>query len=300
MTWAVTGGIIGSAVIGGLASNAAADKQGDAVDRGIDAQGKQLAVSRTDLAPYRSAGQTALNALLVRLGLAPGGVDQNSPEFKKLYDAKVADFNAQHLAKYGIGINDSTNQAGVERTLSQFRDEVGAQLAGTNADPNAGSLLKPFTGADLADSPGYKFGLTEGEKAINNLAASRGSYFGGGTAKDLVKYSQDYAGTKFNDAFNQDQATKSLTANLLSGVTNQGVGATNTGVSAGGATTNSIADLMTQGGNASAAGIVGPANAVNSGVGNYINWQNQSRTLDLLRSPSYGSKIAPTGQYAAA
>lgn len=290
MTWVATA-IIGGAVIGGGASVLAADKQAGATKDAINAQQGNIANTRTDLAPYRSAGNSALQALMARLGIGP---DTSQSGYYDVYNKGVAALDAAHKAKYGFSVFDPrADAASRDQQLAAISQQASDHLRGAGSNnPQWGSLLKPFTGADLASSPGYQFNLTEGEKAINNLAASRGSYFSGGAAKDLTKYATDYAGTKFNDAFNQDQATKAMTANLLSGVSNQGMGATNTGVNASTSGTNSIADLMTQGGNAQAAGIVGPANAVNQGIGNYINWQNQSRTLDLLRSPSYGSNVS--------
>lgn len=287
----------GSALLSGMAAGDAADAQSRSTASGIAEQRRQFDLNRSDLAPYRSAGQSALQALLTRLGLNPSGSsgssltapDRNAfttttPAVQRMV---VGSDRGGNIYGPGGPATTSFDQAGYDKAVADFNAQKASQ---TNPkDPNFGSLLKPFTGADLQNEPGYQFGLTEGEKAINNLAATRGNYFSGGTGKALTRYGTDYAGTKYNEAFNRDQANKSLTANLLSGVSNQGLGATNTGVQAGGVSTNAISDLMTQGGNAQAAGIVGGANAINSGLSNYVNWNNQSRTLDLLRQPTYGT-----------
>lgn len=313
MSWAAAA-IGGGAVLGYLGSQKAAGAQSAAAGGAIGEQRRQFDLNRSDLAPYRSAGQSALNALLIRLGLSPssGPGSSGSAPTREQFTTTAAgtpnnlgpganvNYMGQNRTTAGgyitqpltgkIAPQTSTfDQAGYDKAMQDYQTQGQA-----SSDPNFGSLLKPFTGADLATEPGYQFGLTEGEKAINNLAATRGNYFSGGAAKDLAKYTQDYAGTKFNEGFNRDQATKSLTNNLLSGVSNQGLGATNAGVQAGGVSTNAISDLMTQGGNAQAAGYVGGANAINQGVGNYINWNNQSRTLDLLRQPSYNSSSSQT------
>lgn len=315
MSW-IAVAVGGSAVLGYLGSQNAADAQSGAANKGIGEQRRQFDLNRSDLAPYRSAGQSALNALLIRLGLSPssGPGSSGSAPTREQFTTTAAGtpsnlgpganvnymgqprttaggYITQKLPGMMTPGGSTFDQAGYDKAMQDYQSAQGAN----SSDPNFGSLLKPFTGADLATEPGYQFGLTEGEKAINNLAATRGNYFSGGAAKDLAKYTQDYAGTKFNEGFNRDQATKSLTNNLLSGVSNQGLGATNAGVQAGGVSTNAISDLMTQGGNAQAAGYVGGANAINQGVGNYINWNNQSRTLDLLRNPSYGK--APASGY---
>lgn len=73
--------------------------------------------------------------------------------------------------------------------------------------------LKQFTGKDLENSPGYQFGLKQGQQALDRTAAARGGALGGGQLKAQTQYAQDYAGTKFNDAFNQDMATKQANLN---------------------------------------------------------------------------------------
>lgn len=358
MSW-VAAAIGGSALLGYFGSQKAAGAQSDASQAGIAEQRRQFDLNRSDLAPYRSAGQSALQALLTRLGLNGGssGGPASSPGRGVTFGTAGAipgagtqlasspgaftampniggtlsmtgpqGFGAGAIPQgagtqlgsaptrdqfmtggggyvnAGTGPNGNTiwqqaqptfDQAGFDKATAAFnaQQQGGGGGVDPSTDPNFGSLLKPFTGADLQNEPGYQFGLTEGERAINNLSASRGTYFSGGTGKALTQYGQDYAGTKYNDAYNRDAADKTRTANLLSGVAGTGQSATNTGVNSGNNSTNAISNLMTQGGNAAASGYVGGVNAINSGVSNGINWNMQNRTLDLLRSPTY----SPTG-----
>jgi len=53
----------GSALLGASASRSAASTQAAAADRAAELQNQQFQQTREDLAPYRAAGQTALNAL---------------------------------------------------------------------------------------------------------------------------------------------------------------------------------------------------------------------------------------------
>ena len=53
----------GSALLGASASRSAAKTQAGAADRAAELQQQQYEQTREDLAPYRAAGQTALNAL---------------------------------------------------------------------------------------------------------------------------------------------------------------------------------------------------------------------------------------------
>ena len=54
----------GSALLGASAAKSAASTQAAAANRAADLQQKQFELTREDLAPYRAAGQTALNALI--------------------------------------------------------------------------------------------------------------------------------------------------------------------------------------------------------------------------------------------
>jgi hypothetical protein len=53
----------GSALLGASAAKSAASTQAAAADRAAELQNQQFQQTRADLAPYRAAGQTALNAL---------------------------------------------------------------------------------------------------------------------------------------------------------------------------------------------------------------------------------------------
>lgn len=154
-------------------------------------------------------------------------------------------------------------------------------LLGLNG--GSGALLKPFTGAELASEPGYQFGLQQGEQAINRAASGRGSFDGGATLKNLMRFNTDYAGTKFNEAFNRDQVNKSNQFNWLSGLSGTGQAATNQVASAGANMSNNVGDLMTGIGNARASGYVGQTNAINNTLGNITNnWMQQNMLSQLL------------------
>jgi len=63
MPWMTALAIGGSALLGASASKSAASTQAAAADRAAELQNQQFQQTREDLAPYRAAGQTALNAL---------------------------------------------------------------------------------------------------------------------------------------------------------------------------------------------------------------------------------------------
>lgn len=81
MPWTAAA-IVGGAVIGGIASNSAADTQADAANHASDVSQAQFEQNRTDMAPWRAAGETALGQMTT--GTADGG------EFNR--DFSLADF----------------------------------------------------------------------------------------------------------------------------------------------------------------------------------------------------------------
>jgi hypothetical protein len=152
-----------------------------------------------------------------------------------------------------------------------------SQLLGTApgyTGTDAGSLVKPFTSADLNADPvynsGLQFGLDEGTKAINARAIGAGNYDSGGTLKALTRYANDYGSTKANDAFNRYQTTQGNTFNRLSGVSGTGQTAVGQVAQAGQAATNNIVGSIADSGNARSAGIIGGSNAI-TGVANNLN-----------------------------
>ena len=59
------------------------------------------------------------------------------------------------------------------------------------------------TMADVMQRPGYKFGLEQGQIALENSAASRGMLRHGNTMREMLKYGSDYATTKYGDSYNR-------------------------------------------------------------------------------------------------
>jgi hypothetical protein len=146
----------------------------------------------------------------------------------------------------------------------------------------SGELMRNFTGADLANDPGYAFRLAEGNKAIENAARARGMYMGPSTVKELLRYGQDYAGNEFQNAWNRDMANRTTKFNFLSGASGGGQTAANTLANAGASMANNIGSLMTGAANARGAARIAGANALAGGLtGAYNNW-SQGNLLDRI------------------
>jgi hypothetical protein len=142
---------------------------------------------------------------------------------------------------------------------------------------NDGSLTSKFAGQNVQNEPGYAFGLAEGQRAINNSAAARG---GMGTASLQAgsKWAQDYAGTKYGEAFNRAQVEKQNMLDPLYRMAGFGSAANTANAMAGQNYANNVGNNLMS--NANAQGAAGIAqgniygNALNQGIayGNRNNW----------------------------
>lgn len=149
-------------------------------------------------------------------------------------------------------------QAAIDEQKRQFdlsrADLEPWRTAGGSAITGGYAMLQP--GYDYTASPGYQFRLDEGLRGVQNSAAAKGLLQSGGTLKGIDKYSQGLAAQDFQDQFNRMMA-----------VASGGQQATQAGVAAGQQSAASIADLLTQAGNAKASGYMGSANAWSQGLG---------------------------------
>lgn len=74
-----------------------------------------------------------------------------------------------------------------------------------------GGSFKPYeyedfvapTLAEARTDPGYAFGASEAQQAVERSAALRGKLRTGGTLKDVGRYLGDYAATRYGDVFNR-------------------------------------------------------------------------------------------------
>jgi hypothetical protein len=170
---------------------------------------------------------------------------------------------------------------------------AGTQPGGALVTPFGETFAQPapFVAPTLDNSndPGYAFRLQQGEQALERGAAASGGAFSGGTLKALAQYGQDYASNEYSNVYNraltgyntnfQDALTGYQTRfnayntnqtnqfNRLASVAGLGQNATNTLAQTGASTATNIGNLLTEGGNAAAAGTLGSASALNAGLG---------------------------------
>ena len=87
---------------------------------------------------------------------------------------------------------------GQQKDITQpFVDAGSSQITPYQDEVNKGFN---YTVDDFYKDPGYQFGMNEGAKMYGNSGAAKGMQLSGKQAKDLTRFGQDYAGTKFNQA----------------------------------------------------------------------------------------------------
>lgn len=109
------------------------------------------------------------------------------------YAAAWNEISAQQKAGYGEGFNNNSTQKG---WVDRLKAAYGAQPAPQSATPTASSqpaLTQQQSFAAFRDTPGYQFGLDEGNKQVQTSAAARGGLYSGAAMKSLQKFGNDYA-----------------------------------------------------------------------------------------------------------
>lgn len=309
--------ILGAVVGGSIASSgarSAARTQTASADKATELQKYMYDQTRTDAAPWRSTGVAGLNQLSMLLGLSPDAMSSLPPA---TLDALRAELLPQFTSAGTPAIPDTwqdatiTGMQGGSPAIPGAVDEAGLQaaiqarmvpqgnaLADNSQNPLFGSLMKPFTGANLESEPGYQFGLNQGVQAQDRSASARGSLYSGAQMKALTRFGNDYASTKYNDAFNRDQATKNQLFNMLSGVSGTGQVANNQINSAGQSYANQAGANMIGAGNARAAGGMASSNAwqnaLNQGLSAWGRNTNQMQ-IPSMNQTLYGGGGFGTG-----
>jgi hypothetical protein len=190
--------------------------------------------------------------------------------------------------------------------------------------PNA---PQPMTQAQLEQTPGYQFNLSQGLKAAQSAAAAKGLGVSGAALKGAATYATGLADSTYQNQFANAQQIYSdmfqnaqqnynnsfnTNAQQYTGFMNMGrtdvnrqnqnynnlLGAASLGQNAaaqvgnqGVQSANNSGNFLTQAGNAQAAGMVGTSNALTSGLGNTFNQLQNQQTLYNLTGGQTGTNI---------
>jgi hypothetical protein len=156
-----------------------------------------------------------------------------------------------------------------------------AQGNPTGTGTGSGYLQHQFDASDLAKglAPNYDFMLQQGQMANQRAANMAGGGFGGNALQGLNKYTQDYAGNAYQNAFTNYQNQRQNIFGNLSNLAGIGQGAANQLTNATGAYGTNLTNLNV--GNAAAQAAAQVAAAQQSGT-NLSNLGNTAVVASLL------------------
>lgn len=288
----VSGAIIGSAALGAFGSSRAADAQVEAAEAQARVQERIYEENTERFQPFYEGGQRAYNALLYELGLGqrPGAGSQNALTINEIEGTPgtgnrlrlrgniKSDSGADVLLNGRViasGVNDNAHMqtlrdqyGGTPGTPTRY--QVGDQMF--DSRDAAQSYIDNYGGGEeyqgFRATPGYQFRVNEGVNALDASAASGGGLFSGASAKALTEFGQNIGAQEYGNYINR-----------LTGMASSGQNAAGQQAAAGQNFATGMSNAYGAMGNAQAAGAMGMANAVNSGVNNWLGYQMYSNLL---------------------
>ena len=171
----------------------------------------------------------------------------------------------------------------------------------TNGTFGPGSIpnFTPPTLQTAQQTPGYQFELQQGEKGLAEGSAAAGGAISGGTLKAADAYAQNLATTTYQqqytnalNTYQQQLATQSQQYQQLLAPAQLGENAVANLNQTGTQAAQNVGNLMGNIGSAQAAGTVGQANALTSGISGATNSLSQAALINLLLG---GGSSAYTG-----
>jgi hypothetical protein len=214
-------------------------------------------------------GLTGLGSALIGSSAAQKAADIQSAAAQSATALQGQMFNTinQQQAPYRTAGYNALNQlGGLGSGTYQMYDAAGNP---TTQGTGTGYLTKQFGPSDLQAglAPNYDFMLQQGQMANQRQANIGGGAIGGNALQGLQKYTQDYAGNAYQNAFTNYQNQRSNIYNTLAGIA--GIGqtgqtATNT---AGTNLANAQSQLGVGSAAAQAAGQIGTAGAYGNALG---------------------------------
>ena len=181
------------------------------------------------------------------------------------------------------GIGEQARQYDITRS-----DYAPYRAAGTQALGQLQSEMdKPINPADVTNSPGYEFGLQQGQLGLDRKAAAGGGRVSGAALKSAAEYATNYATTGYSAEYQRRQDR----LNRLASIANIGQTATNGSAMAGTAAANNVSGLMTAQGNAAGAGMLAQGNI----WGNAINRAGAQWSRPVDNNGGYNGVTGYTG-----
>lgn len=214
------------------------------------------------------------------------------------YSANEAE-NAQYEATQQA---NAVNQSQYDRTradnmpaldarnasLSRMRELLG--IGGNTGASGYGSLGGGIDVGDVTQDPGYQFGMQQGQGALNSQLAARGMRNSGAALQAAARFGNDYATTKYDNAFNRQVANRSAQLNPLQSLAGASQTGASTIASAGQNSANALSSNLTAQGNAAGASQIALGNALSTTANQLGGWYaNQSRNTQSSNQDVQGN-----------
>lgn len=181
-----------------------------------------------------------------------------------------------------------------QANIGKLMSDISASKYGTGSNPN---FVAP-TADEAKATPGYQFTSDQGTSAILKGAAGLGGSINGGTLKALDTYNTGLADSTYQQTYNNFLSTYNANLTKQNQEFNEmyqpavlGENAASNINATGTQAAANVGNLMTQQGNAQAAGTIGSANAIQSGIGGATNGVLNAYLLSKLTGPG---PVAPT------
>jgi hypothetical protein len=194
-------------------------------------------------------GMSAATAALVGAGAATLGgalISSNAA-------SNAADSQAQGTAK---GIAENARQFDVTQANQAPYLAAGKTALGTLASEND----TPLDQSKIQMDPGYQFGLTQGQQAIDRKTAAGGGRISGAALKEAAQYGTDYATTGYSAAYGRANQARTDRLNRLAALAGVGQTATQNVGALGAQTAGSNSALMVAAGNNAGAATLAQGN----------------------------------------
>ena len=271
----------GSALIGAGASRKAAKAQTQAAEQDMAFQRETRDQIVAKLDPYYQGGTQAQAALMYEMGLGPrpmiGAQPLSIEEVRtSMQGGPRQQGNSQ--ANLGMGVfgnafrpSGPSEPARTSSPQMSTSYRVGGQTFGSRGEAEAyaaanGTQGTPFGG--FQESPGYQFALDQGNASINALAGAKGGLNSGATMQALQNNGIGMANQEYGNWWNR-----------LSGLAGSGQNAAAQQGTAMSNAAQGVSQAYGNIGNAQSAGAIGVSNALNSGIQNYLGYQQYQQGL---------------------
>jgi len=227
--------------------------------------------SLASMLPYMAGGQIATG--LLGAYAANQGANTQAAAAQNAANLQQQNFNLinqQQAPQRGLGYSGVNQLGALGSGTYQMYDASGKP---TGTGEGTGYLTHQFNAADLAAglAPNYDFMLQQGQMANQRAGNVGGGALSGNTLQGLNKFTQDYAGNAYQNAFTNYQTQRNNIYNNLAGIAGIGQAGQNATNTAATNAANAASQLGVGSAAAQAAGTTGVANALGNTANNVIN-----------------------------